>query len=63
MRQRNRYMSVEERRAEAMARDPVQRQAQARGAAKRRDEEKRLLAEYHAEDTAASPEHAALNGA
>jgi MFS transporter, DHA2 family, multidrug resistance protein len=29
----------------------------------RRDEEKRLLAEYHAEDTSASPEHAALDGA
>ena len=29
----------------------------------RRDEEKRLLAEYHAEDTSAAPEHAALDGA
>jgi MFS transporter, DHA2 family, multidrug resistance protein len=29
----------------------------------RRDEEKRLLAEYHAEDTAASPGQAALDGA
>ena len=29
----------------------------------KRDEEKRLLAEYHAEDTSAAPEHAALDGA
>ncbi len=29
----------------------------------RRDEEKRLLAEYHAEDTSAAPEQAALDGA
>ena len=29
----------------------------------RRDEEKRLLAEYHAEDTSVAPEEAALDGA
>ena len=28
----------------------------------KQDEEKRLLAEYHAEDTSAAPEHAALDG-
>ena len=45
MRQRDRYVTDEERRAEAMARDPAQREAQARAAAKRRDEEKRLWRE------------------
>jgi hypothetical protein len=45
MRQRDRYMSEEERRAEVMARDPAHREAQARAAAKRRDEEKRLWRE------------------